>query len=290
MSAWFLRNKAPKPTSTEEADRRQLPGGLWEKCPGCSEIVYTRELSRNRMVCPKCGYHFRLSADQRINLIADRQSFEEFDMSLRSTDPLVFKDTIRYRDRLKRAEKKSGANEGVRTGRATLNGRKIMLAVFDFAFLGGSMGVVVGEKLTRLAEAALAEKLPLIIVSASGGARMQEGISSLMQMAKVSAALVRLGDAGVPYISVLTDPTTGGVAASFAMQGDLILAEPGALIGFAGPRVIEQTIRQTLPQGFQQSEFLLKHGMVDMVVDRPHLRQRLADLFAFFMAARKSAA
>lgn len=288
MAAWFLRNKAPKPTSTEEADRRQLPGGLWEKCPGCSEIVYTRELSRNRMVCPKCGYHFRLSADQRINLIADRQSFEEFDMSLRSTDPLVFKDTIRYRDRLKRAEKKSGANEGVRTGRATLNGRKIMLAVFDFAFLGGSMGVVVGEKLTRLAEAALAEKLPLIIVSASGGARMQEGIYSLMQMAKVSAALVRLGDAGVPYISVLTDPTTGGVAASFAMQGDLILAEPGALIGFAGPRVIEQTIHSKLPEGFQRSEFLIAHGMVDVVVERGQMKETLGSVLELLYSRVRS--
>jgi len=288
MAAWFLRNKAPKPTSTEEADRRQLPGGLWEKCPGCSEIVYTRELSRNRMVCPKCGYHFRLSADQRINLIADRQSFEEFDVSLRSTDPLAFKDTIRYRDRLKRAEKKSGANEGVRTGRATLNGRRIMLAVFDFAFLGGSMGVVVGEKLTRLAEGALAEKLPLIIVSASGGARMQEGIYSLMQMAKVSAALVRLGDAGVPYISVLTDPTTGGVAASFAMQGDIILAEPGALIGFAGPRVIEQTIHSKLPEGFQRSEFLITHGMVDVVVERAQMKETLGSILELLYSRVRS--
>ena len=230
------------------------------------------------MVCPKCNYHFRLSADQRINLICDRQSFEEFDLGLRSPDPLAFKDTIRYRDRLKRAEKKSGSGEGVRCGRASLNGRKIMLAVFDFAFLGGSMGVVVGEKLTRLAENALKESVPLIIVSASGGARMQEGIYSLMQMAKVTAALVRLGDAGLPYISVLTDPTTGGVAASFAMLGDIIIAEPGALIGFAGPRVIEQTIRSKLPEGFQRSEFLLTHGMVDLIVERASMKETLANI------------
>jgi acetyl-CoA carboxylase carboxyl transferase subunit beta len=230
------------------------------------------------MVCPKCGHHFRLSAEQRINLICDRQSFEELDSSLRSTDPLGFKDTIRYRDRLKRAEKKSGASEAIRTGRATLNGRRLYLGVFDFAFLGGSMGVVVGEKLTRIAEYALQERAPLIIVSASGGARMQEGIYSLMQMAKVTAALTRLGQAGVPYISLLTDPTTGGVAASFAMLGDIIVTEPGALIGFAGPRVIEQTIRSKLPEGFQRSEFLLSHGMVDVVVERGQLRDTLANI------------
>jgi len=287
VAAWFLRNKAPKPTG-EDADRLQLPGGLWEKCPGCAEILYSRELTRNRMVCPKCGHHFKLTADQRINLIADRQSFEEFDMTLRSTDPLSFKDTIRYRDRLKRAEKKSGATEAIRTGRAALNGRKIMLAVFDGAFIGGSMGIVVGEKLARLAEYALRENLPLIIVSASGGARMQEGIYSLMQMAKVSAALVRLAEAGLPYISVLTDPTTGGVAASFAMQGDIIIAEPGALIGFAGPRVIEQTIRSKLPEGFQRSEFLLTHGMVDAVVERGRMKEVLAEMLDLLCSSSRN--
>lgn len=287
--AWFSRGKAPKPTTTEEADRLQLPGGLWEKCPGCSEIIYSRELSRNRMVCPKCGYHFRLSAEQRINLISDRQSFEELHTSLKSTDPLVFRDTLKYRDRLKRAEKKAGANEGVRVGRASLNGRKIFLGVFDFAFLGGSMGVVVGEKLTRIAEAALVEKSPLIIVSASGGARMQEGIYSLMQMAKVTAALQRLGDRGIPYISVLCDPTTGGVAASFAMLGDVNIAEPGALIGFAGPRVIEQTIRSKLPEGFQRSEFLLAHGMLDMIVERERLKETLASLLDLLCSSQRNA-
>ena len=287
--AWFLRGKAPKPTTTEEADRLQLPGGLWEKCPGCSEIIYSRELSRNRMVCPKCGFHFRLSAEQRINLICDRQSFEELHTTLKSTDPLSFRDTIRYRDRIKRAEKKSGANEGVRVGRANLNGRKIMLAVFDFAFLGGSMGIVVGEKLTRTAEAALLERSPLIIVSASGGARMQEGIYSLMQMAKVTAAIERLGQEGIPYISIMCDPTTGGVAASFAMLGDINIAEPGALIGFAGPRVIEQTIRSKLPEGFQRAEFLLAHGMLDMIVERDRMKETLAQLLDLLCAAQRAA-
>lgn len=275
--AWFSISKAPKPTG-EDADRIQLPGGLWEKCPGCGEIIYSRELVRNRMVCPKCGHHFRLSVDQRISLIADRQSFEEFDAELKSHDPLSFRDKVRYREKLRKAQKATEVNDAVKTGRARINGRKVMLGVMNFAFIGGSMGIVVGERLTRAAERALAEKVPYIIVSASGGARMQEGIYSLMQMAKVTAAIVKLGDAGIPYISVLTDPTTGGVAASFAMQGDVNIAEPGALIGFAGPRVIEQTIRSTLPEGFQRSEFLLSHGMVDMVVDRGVLKDTIANL------------
>ncbi len=287
MAAWFSRNKAPKP-STEEADRIQLPGGLWEKCPGCSEIVYSRELARNRMVCPKCGHHFRISADQRINLLCDRQSFEEFDTNLRSADPLSFKDTSRYKDRIKKAEKKSGLIEAVRTGRATINGRKFMIGVFDFAYMGGSMGVVVGEKLTRCAEAALAERVPLVIISSSGGARMQEGIYSLMQMAKVTAALNRLAENGLPYISILTDPTTGGVAASFAMLGDINIAEPGALIGFAGPRVIEQTIRSKLPEGFQRSEYLLAHGMVDFIVQRADMKDMLANLLDMLCSPGRS--
>ena len=282
MCAWFSRGKAPKPT-TEEADRLQLPGGLWEKCPGCSEIVYGKDLSRNRMVCLKCGHHFRISAEQRINLICDRQTFEEFDKTLRTKDPLSFKDSERYKDRLKRTERKSGETDAIHTGRGRINGRPVMLGVFNYAFMGGSMGIVVGEKLTRMIEAAVAEKLPVIIVSASGGARMQEGIYSLMQMAKVTAALVRLGDHGLPYISVLTDPTTGGVAASFAMLGDINVAEPGALIGFAGPRVIEQTIRSKLPEGFQRSEFLLEHGMVDIVADRSQLKQTLSDVIEMLL-------
>lgn len=277
MCAWFSRVRAPKPSS-DEAERLQLPGGLWTKCLGCNEIVYTRELLRSLMVCPKCQYHFRLSLNQRLDLMCDRHSFVEMDASLQSVDPLGFKDTLRYRDRLKRAQKTSGEIDAVKTGRARINGVQVMLGVFNFSFMGGSMGIVVGERLTRMIESGERENLPVIIVSTSGGARMQEGIYSLMQMAKISAALARLGKRGLPYISVLTDPTTGGVAASFAMQGDIIIAEPGALIGFAGPRVIEQTIRKTLPEGFQRAEFLLQHGMLDMVVVRDKLKSVVANL------------
>ncbi len=275
--AWFSRSKAPKPTG-EDADKIQLPGGLWEKCPGCAEIIYSRELSRNRMVCPKCSHHFRLSAEQRIALLCDRNSFDEFDANLRSNDPLNFKWTMRYRERLKKAEKDTATVEAVRTGRARMNGRPVMLAVFNFAFLSGSMGTVVGEKLTRVAEAAATEEIPLIFVSASGGARMHEGIYSLMQMAKVTAALVRLAEKGQPFISVLADPTLGGVAASFAMLGDINIAEPNAEIGFAGSRVIEQTIRAKLPEGFQRAEFLLQHGMLDLIVERGKLKETLSHL------------
>ncbi len=276
-AAWFSRVRAPKPT-TEEGERLQLPGGLWTKCPGCSEIVYTQELKRNLMVCPKCNYHFRLPVEDRVQQLCDRHSFEEIDASLRSNDPLQFKDTVRYRERLKRAEKASGSVEAVRTGRAKIKGRPVMLGVFDFFFMGGSMGMIVGEKLTRMLERAEQEFLPAIIVSSSGGARMQEGIYSLMQMAKVSAALVRLGEKKLPYLSILCDPTTGGVAASFAMLGDIIIAEPKALIGFAGPRVIEQTIKKKLPEEFQRSEFLLEHGMIDCIVPRQEMRDVVANL------------
>jgi len=275
VASWFSRSKAPKPT-TEEGERLEIPGGLWTKCPGCGEIIYSRELEKTKKVCPKCGHHFRLSVDQRLELLCDRQSFEELAVELKTNDPLSFKDSIRYRERLKRSEKKTGQLDAVRTGRARIDGQRVMLGVFNFAFMGGSMGVVVGEKLTRLIETGIEEKLPVIIVSASGGARMQEGIYSLMQMAKVTAALVAFGKENLPYISVLTDPTTGGVAASFAMLGDVIVAEPGALIGFAGPRVIEQTIGSTLPEGFQRSEFLLEHGMVDIIAKREELKSTLS--------------
>lgn len=284
MCAWFSRVRAPKP-KTEETERLEIPGDLWTKCRGCSAILYSRELARSLMVCQKCNYHFRLSTEERINLICDRHTFEEFDTKLRSNDPLNFRDSIRYRERLKRAEKSSGDGEAVRTGRAKIEGNRVMLGVFNFFFMGGSMGIVVGEKLANLVERAVTEHAPVIIVSASGGARMQEGILSLMQMAKVSAALVRLGGKNLPYISVLTDPTTGGVAASFAMLGDVIIAEPDALIGFAGPRVIEQTIRRKLPEGFQRSEFLLEHGMVDAVVARPEMKQTLANLLELLTPA-----
>lgn len=278
---WFSREKAPKP-SAEESEPLQMPEDIWTKCPGCAAILYTKELRRSWGVCSKCNYHFRLSARQRIPILVDRHSFAEIDADLRSTDPLNFRDTKKYKERLKRAEKSSGSSEAVVTGRARVLNIPLMLGVFDFTFMGGSMGAVVGEKLTRLIELGIDEKRPVIIISASGGARMQEGIFSLMQMAKVSAALGRLGQARVPYISLLTDPTTGGVAASLAMLGDVIIAEPKALIGFAGPRVIEQTIKQKLPEGFQRSEFLLEHGMVDRIVQRVALRDELALILANF--------
>lgn len=283
--SWFSRGKAPKPT-TDKGDRREIPGGLWTKCTGCSEIIYSKELSRNFMVCPKCRYHFRLSVDRRIELLCDRNTFDEFDTGLKTNDPLSFKDKVRYRDKLK---KQTSATEAVRTGRARIEGKTAAVGVFDYSFIGGSMGIVVGEKLTRLIERAIQERCPVVIVSASGGARMQEGIYSLMQMAKITAALTRLGERALPYVSVLTDPTTGGVAASFAMLGDVIIAEPGALVGFAGPRVIEQTIRSKLPEGFQRAEFLLEHGMVDLVVQRPDLKQTIAELLEILMPRQASA-
>jgi acetyl-CoA carboxylase carboxyl transferase subunit beta len=272
---WFTREKAPKPVN-ELQERSQIPDDIWAKCPQCSAILYTKELRRSVGVCTKCNYHFRLGAQQRIQLLVDRHSFTELDAQLRSVDPLNFKDSKKYKERLKKAEKSSGSVEAVVTGRARILNIPVMVGVFEFAFIGGSLGSVVGEKLTRMIEIAIPERRPVIIVSASGGARMQEGIYSLMQMAKVSAALAKLGQNRIPYISVLTDPTTGGVAASFAMLGDVILAEPRALIGFAGPRVIEQTIRQKLPEGFQRSEFLLKHGFIDRVVQRSDMRDELA--------------
>jgi len=279
--AWFSREKAPKP-STDLLEKSTMPEDIWTKCPGCGAILYTKELKRSFGVCTKCNHHFRLAARQRIPLLVDRHSFDEIDPNLRSTDPLNFRDTKKYKDRLKKTEKASGSTEAVMIGRARILNIPVMLGVFDFSFMGGSMGSVVGEKLARVCEAGVAEKRPVIIISASGGARMQEGAFSLMQMAKVSAAIGRLGQARLPYISILTDPTTGGVAASLAMLGDIILAEPKALIGFAGPRVIEQTIRQKLPEGFQRAEFLLEHGMVDRIVQRSTMREELATILRNF--------
>lgn len=276
---WFTRSKAPKPKS-EAVARVDIPDDIWSKCPSCSAVLYTRDLRRSFGVCDKCNYHFRLKSSERIPLLVDRHSFAELDRDLRSADPLNFRDSKRYKERLRKAEKSSGSTEAVITGRARILHIPVMLGVFEFSFMGGSMGSVVGEKLTRLIEHGIEDKRPVIIVSASGGARMQEGIFSLMQMAKISAALARLGQERIPYISVLTDPTTGGVAASFAMLGDIIVAEPGALIGFAGPRVIEQTIRQKLPKGFQRSEFLLEHGMIDRIIPRAQLRDELALLLS----------
>ena len=289
--SWFSRVRAPKP-ETEEAERLHLPGGLWTKCPKCTTILYTKDLHRNLHCCSKCSYHFRLTAEQRINIICDKHSFEEFGQELRSNDPLNFRDSQRYKERLKKAEKATGQIEGCRIGRARINGVPFSLGVMDFFFMGGSMGMVAGEKLARAAELAYREYIPLVIISASGGARMQEGIFSLMQMAKVSAAIQRLSERHIPYVSMLTDPTTGGVAASFAMQGDIIIAEPGALIGFAGPRVIEQTIKRKLPEGFQRAEFLLDHGMVDMVTPRSGLKAALGNVLEILRPkqSQKSAA
>ena len=264
-----------KPTAARASDNPFV------KCPGCQEFLVRKDAARKLNVCPKCGHHLRLTADQRLLLLADRGSFEETDAEIVAADPLGFHDSMPYPQRIAEARSRSGRNEAVLTGLCTIDGRRVALAIFDFGFLGGSMGSAVGEKLTRLAERALADRVPLVIVSASGGARMQEGILSLMQMAKISAALGRLREAGVPYVSVLTDPTTGGVAASSAMLGDVNVAEPGALIGFAGPRVIEQTIGHTLPEGFQTAEFLLAHGMVDQVVERRSLKATLAKILAW---------
>jgi acetyl-CoA carboxylase carboxyl transferase subunit beta len=276
-AAWFRR-----PSETEEPRRKvTIAEGLWIKCDSCKEIIYRREVERAGQVCPKCRYPFRISARERIASLVDAGSFEERDAGLVPVDPLRFKDTKRYPDRVRAAKEKTGLDDAVVTGVARIGSHPTVLCVFEFGFLGGSMGSVVGEKLTRAIELGVAKHLPVVIVSASGGARMQEGILSLMQMAKTSAALERLGAAGLPYFSVLSDPTTGGVTASFAMLGDVILAEPRALIGFAGPRVIAETIRQPLPDGFQRSEFLLAHGQIDLIVERRDLKETLRRLLAF---------
>jgi acetyl-CoA carboxylase carboxyl transferase subunit beta len=269
----------------EGEKKSKAPEGMWIKCDACLEIIYKPEVARNLSVCPKCNYHFRIPAVERIRSVADEGTFQEFGEDLESVDMLGFTDTKKYVDRLKDSKKKTGRKEAVITGNAKINGIDVVLAVLDFEFLGGSMGCVVGEKVAAAGEEALARKVPLLIFSASGGARMQEGTLSLMQMGKTSAALARLADARLPFISVLTDPTTGGVAASFAMLGDIIISEPGALIGFAGPRVIEQTIKQKLPEGFQRAEFLLEHGMLDMIVERTRLKPTLTQILRFVAAS-----
>jgi acetyl-CoA carboxylase carboxyl transferase subunit beta len=277
--SWFKRKGEE---SAGKATKVVIAEGLWIKCESCKEIMYRAEVERAGRVCPKCHYPFRISARERIALLADPGSFEERETGLVPADPLSFKDSKRYRDRVRAAVQKTATEEAVVCGVAAIGGQATVLAVFEFGFLGGSMGSVVGEKLVRAIELAIDKHLPVVIVSASGGARMQEGILSLMQMAKTSAALERLGANGLPYLSVLTDPTTGGVTASFAMLGDVILAEPRALIGFAGPRVIAETIRQPLPEGFQRSEFLLAHGQLDMIVERRELKETLRRILAFF--------
>jgi acetyl-CoA carboxylase carboxyl transferase subunit beta len=274
--AWFDDLKTPR-MKTQVNRTSKVPGGLWVKCPRCSEILQSKVLRDNLQVCTEadCGHHFRLSAAERIASLSDEGTFEEYAEDLVSNDPLEFDDLKPYRDRLRSSASSTGIRDAFVVGKARLKGLPYHLGVFEFKFMGGSMGVVVGEKVTRLFESSLRDRLPAVVVSASGGARMQEGILSLMQMAKTTAILQQMRQAGIPYFSVLTDPTTGGVAASFAMLGDLIIAEPGALIGFAGPRVIEQTIRQQLPQGFQRSEFLLQHGFVDRIVPRKELASEL---------------
>ncbi len=276
--AWFKKKKEIKAEKTVK-----IPEGLWVKCDNCREIIYKKEIEKNLQVCPKCNYHFRISAWERIKLIADDGSFTELDAEMASSDPLNFKDTIAYKDRLNDNSKKSGLKEAAIYGEAMINKRPAVLAIMDFSFMGGSMGSVVGEKIARASEIAIEKKMPLITVSSSGGARMQEGMFSLMQMAKVSSAIARLKEADVLYISVLADPTFGGVTASFAMLGDIIIAEPKSLIGFAGQRVIEQTIKQQLPDNFQRAEFLLEHGMIDIVVERRELKNTIHKLIENFM-------
>jgi len=280
--AWFNRVRKPIAAPADKAVR--VPEGLWVKCPGCDEALYNKDLGASLHVCARCGHHFRVTATERLRMLLD-DVWEEHDRGLRSTNPLAFTDTKPYGDRLRAGQEATGQRDAVITATGRLDGIEVVVAAMEYGFIGGSMGVVVGEKITRAIERAIARRLPVVIVSCSGGARMMEGTLSLMQMAKVSAALARLDREGLAFISVLTDPTTGGVTASFAMLGDLNIAEPGALIGFAGPRVIEQTIRQKLPEGFQRSEFLLEHGMIDMVVDRRRLKPVIADALRFMAPA-----
>ena len=282
--AWFRKDKKP----LSATGRRELSGDVFDKCAGCGEILYRERLAQNLDVCPHCGFHIRIPAEAYLEILLDEGTFAELDGHLRAADPLGFRDLKAYPDRIAAAEAK-GRREAVITGTGQLDGLQVVLAVMDFAYIGGSMGSVVGEKITRAGHVALKKKRPLLVVSASGGARMQEGIYSLMQMAKTSTILARLHEAGIPFFSILTHPTTGGVTASYAMLGDVNLAEPGALIGFAGPRVIEETIKQELPTGFQRSEFLLQHGMVDRVVDRRELKRTIALLIRHMTGAAQEA-
>jgi len=274
----FTRIKKPLEAITRKGG---IPAGLWRKCEGCKEIIYNTEFERNFNVCVKCDFHHRIGARQRVALLIDDGTFVEKDINLHSTDPLKFRDSKKYKDRLVTAQKKTGGKDSVIAGNGLIFGKPVEIAAMDFEFMGGSMGAVAGEKITRAMERGLANKRPVIVVACSGGARMQEGILSLMQMAKTSAAAGLLSENRIPFISVLADPTTGGVTASFAMLGDVIIAEPGALICFAGPRVIAQTIRETLPEGFQRAEFLLEHGFVDMVVHRFEMKQSISKLLEY---------
>jgi acetyl-CoA carboxylase carboxyl transferase subunit beta len=281
--SWFKREKKSIDQATPPEERRVRTEGLWVKCEGCRAIVFRKDLEENLLVCPKCQFHFKMNSKQRLALLLDGH-WTEHDAGMVSTDPLKFVDTKAYAKRIKDAQKKLGMNDAIITAEGQLNGRPVICCAMEFGFIGGSMGAAVGEKVTRAIERCVERKMPLVIVSCSGGARMMEGTLSLMQLAKVSAALAQLDEVGVPFISVLTDPTTGGVTASYAMLGDLNIAEPGALIGFAGPRVIEQTIRQKLPEGFQRAEFLLEHGFLDAVVHRKELKSYIASALDSFLA------
>jgi acetyl-CoA carboxylase carboxyl transferase subunit beta len=281
--AWFKKGEEEVKEGKEKREEIKLSDDLWVKCKSCNEIIYRRVIERNLQVCPKCNYHFQIPARQRIEGLADPGTFIEHNANLTSGDPLEFKDTKRYTHRVKEVQESTGQKDAVVCGEAAIEGQPVMLGVFEFSFMGGSLGSVVGEKVTRLIERAVEKRVGVVIFCASGGARMQEGILSLMQMAKTSAALAKLREAGLPYIGVLTDPTTGGVSASIGMLGDIILAEPKAMIGFAGPRVIKDTIRVELPDGFQRSEYLLEHGMVDIIVERKDLRHTLASLLEMLL-------
>jgi len=286
--SWFSK-LVPSKIRTVGGNKRTVPEGLWVKCDGCSAVLYRSELERNLDVCPKCSHHLRIGARQRLEMFLDEGSYEEIAATLEPVDVLKFKDSKKYRDRLTVAQKSTGEKDALVAMRGDLGDLPVVAVAFEFRFMGGSMGSVVGERFVRAAQVSLEERRPLICFSASGGARMQEALFSLMQMAKSSAVLARLSEAGIPYISVLTDPTMGGVSASLAMLGDINIAEPKALIGFAGPRVIEQTVRETLPEGFQRSEFLLEHGAIDMIVDRRELRDRIACLLGI-LTGRSAAA
>ncbi len=281
----WLQKLMPSRIRTEGGNKRNVPEGLWEKCEKCGSVLYGPELERNLEVCPKCGHHRPIGARSRLASFLDPESTAEIAADLAPTDPLKFRDSKKYVDRIKSTQKATGEKDALIVMRGSLKGQGVVAAAFEFRYMGGSMGSVVGEKFARAAELALADRVPLVCFTASGGARMQEGLFSLMQMAKTSATLARLRAAGVPYIVVLTHPTTGGVSASLAMLGDINLAEPYALIGFAGPRVIEQTVRETLPEGFQRSEFLVEHGAVDLIVDRREMRDRIAALLALLLRA-----
>ncbi len=272
---WFSRSKD---NISPDSQKKDLPDGLWEKCPGCGEIIHKKQLESNFWTCLKCDHHFRIGSEEYINILLDKDSFKEMHKKMRSTDPLKFEDTKKYKDRLNNTVKALGLYEAVRVGTGKIDGRNIAFACMDFQFIGGSMGSVVGEKIARAIDKAYNSKIPLVIVSESGGARMMEAAYSLMQLAKTSSRLARLAEAGIPYLSVITDPTTGGTTASYAMLGDVNIAEPNALIGFAGPRVIKQTIGKDLPEGFQRSEFLLEKGFVDVISHRKNLKQTISSL------------